>query len=149
MSFKTKVRSSKFKKARYAIKNVSKKDLSKIIKEFDKIGKLPYDKRILKHEPTPIYFHLVRQLANCMMISDEQNRHVHGSYTGETTSSSNVNVTDEDKSKEIIVHKTLLENQSEDVSESECNIVHKTLSQKNSADVPDNVIMELKDDEHK
>ena len=47
------------------------------------------------------------------------------------------------------MHETLLENQSKDVSKSECNIVHETLSQKNSADVPDNVITELKDDEHK
>ena len=61
----------------------------------------------------------------------------------------NVNVTDEDESKEIIVHETLSENQSKDVNESECNIVHETLSQINSKDVPDNVITELKDDEHK
>ena len=40
LAFKTKVRSSKYKKARYAIGNVSEKDLSKIIKEFEKIGKL-------------------------------------------------------------------------------------------------------------
>ena len=84
-----------------------------------------------------------------MMISDEHNRHVHVSYAEETAPSSNVNVTDEDESKEIIVHKTLSENQSKDVSKSERNIVHKTLSQNNSADIPDNVITELKDDEHK
>ena len=83
------------------------------------------------------------------MISDEQNRHVHVRYAEETAPSSNVNVTDEDESKEIIVHKTLSENKSKDVSESECNIVHKTLSQNNSADVPDNVITELKDDKNK
>ena len=47
------------------------------------------------------------------------------------------------------MHKILSENQSKDVSESECNIVHKTLSQNNYADVPDNAIMELKDEEHK
>ena len=47
------------------------------------------------------------------------------------------------------MHDILLENQSKDVSESECNIVNKNLSQKNSADVPDNVITELKDDEYK
>ena len=41
LAFKTKVRASKYKKARYAVGNVSEKDLSKIIKEFDKIGKLP------------------------------------------------------------------------------------------------------------
>ena len=39
-------------------------------------------------------------------------------------------------------------NQSRDVSESECNIVHETLSQNNSADAPENIITELKDDEH-
>ena len=43
--------------------------------------------------------------------------------------SSNVNVTDKDKSKR--------------------NIVNKTLWQNNSADVPENTIMELKDEEHK
>ena len=83
------------------------------------------------------------------MRSDEHNRHVHGSYAEETASSSNVNVTDEDESKYIIVHKTLSENQSKDVSKSECNIVHETLPQNNSADVPENVITEIKDDEHK
>ena len=50
--------------------------------------------------------------------------------------SSNVNVAEEDKSKEIIVHEALSENLSKDVSESEFNIVHKTLSQNNSSDVP-------------
>ena len=102
-----------------------------------------------KHELTPSYFHLVRQLAKCMMKSDEHNRHVHGSYAEETAPPSNVNVTDKDDLKEIIVHENLSENQYKDVSKSECNIVHKTLSQNNSADVPANVITELKDDEHK
>ena len=36
LGFKSKVRPQKYKKARYAIINVSKKDLSKIIKEFEK-----------------------------------------------------------------------------------------------------------------
>ena len=47
------------------------------------------------------------------------------------------------------MHETLSENQSNDVSKSECKIIHGTLSQNNSADVPANVITELKDDEHK
>ena len=84
-----------------------------------------------------------------MMRSDEHNWHVYDSYAEKTAPSSNVNVTDEDESKEIIVHKFLSENQSMDVSESEFNIVHETLSQNNSADVPDNIITELKDNEHK
>ena len=84
-----------------------------------------------------------------MMRSDELDWHVHGSYAEETDLSSNVNVTDEDESKEIIVQKTLSENKSKGVSESECNIFHENLSQNNSKYVPDNIIMELKDDEHK
>ena len=99
LAFKTKVRFPKNKNAKYAIVNVSEKDLLKIIKGFDKIGKLPYEKRIPKYEPTPSYFHLVSQLAKCMMRSDELNRHVHGSYAEKTAPSSNVNVTDEDESK--------------------------------------------------
>ena len=80
LDFKTTVRSPKYKKARYAIGNVSEKDLSKIIKDFEKIGKLLYVKRIPKHEPTFSYYHLVGCIAECMMRSDELNRHVHGSY---------------------------------------------------------------------
>ena len=68
--FATKVRLQNYKMARYAIVNVSEKDLSKIIKEFEKIGKLPYEDKRPKHEPTHSYFRLVRQLANSMMISD-------------------------------------------------------------------------------
>ena len=44
LGFKAKVRPQKYKKARHAIVNVSKKDLSKIIKEIDKFEKLPYEK---------------------------------------------------------------------------------------------------------
>ena len=79
----------------------------KIIKEFEKIGKLPYDKRILKHEPTPSYFHLVRQLAECMMRSNELNWHVHGSYAEKTAPSSNVNVTNKRESKRSTVNEPL------------------------------------------
>ena len=52
LGFKTKAGSQKYKKASYAIINVSKKDLSKIIKDFEKIKKLPYEKKWPKHEPT-------------------------------------------------------------------------------------------------
>ena len=125
------------------------KDLSNIIKEFEKIVKVLYVKRIPKHEPTSSYYHLVRCIAECMMRCDEHNRHMHGSYAEETAPPSKVNVTDEEESKELTVHKTSLENQSKDVSGSEYNIVHGTLSQNNSVDVPDNAITKLKDDDHK
>ena len=84
LDFKTKVGSQKNKKSRYAIGNVSEKDPSAIIKEFEKIVKVPSVKRIPKHEPTSGYFRLVRCIAKCMMISDEHNRHLHGSYVEET-----------------------------------------------------------------
>ena len=83
------------------------------------------------------------------MIYDKVNRHNHHSYTEMTAPSLNFNVTDEKKSKEIIVHETLLENISKDVSESKRNIVNETLSQNNSTDLPENTITELNDKEHK
>ena len=49
LDIKTKARSKKYKKSRYAIGNVSMKDLSNKIKEFEKIVKVPYLKRIPKH----------------------------------------------------------------------------------------------------
>ena len=68
LDFKTKVGSQKYKKARYAIINISEKDLSKIIKEFEKIGKLPYENKRPKHEPTRSFFHLVK--ATCEVYDE-------------------------------------------------------------------------------
>ena len=51
LGFKIKTRSQKYKKARYAIINVSDKDIYKIIREFEKFEKLPYEKKRPKHEP--------------------------------------------------------------------------------------------------
>ena len=62
LGFKTKVRSEKYKKSRYAIRNISEKDIYKIIREFEKFDKIPYEKKKPKHEPTESYFHLERQL---------------------------------------------------------------------------------------
>ena len=62
-----------------------------------------------------------------MMRSDEHNRHIHGSYAEETAPSSNVNVTDEEKSKEIIVHETLSENQYKDVSDEKIRNIGKII----------------------
>ena len=60
------------------------KELSNIIIEFEKTGKIPYVKRIPKHEPTFSYFHIERCIVECIMTSDEYNRHAHGSYAEET-----------------------------------------------------------------
>ena len=67
LAFKTKVRFPKYKKARYAIVNVSEKDISKIIRGLQKFEKLSYEKKRPKHEPTDCYFYLARQLAKCIM----------------------------------------------------------------------------------
>ena len=75
------------------------KYLLKIIKEFEKIGKLPYEKKRPKHDPTDSYFHLSRQLAKCMMRSDKLNPHDNSGYTEMTAPSLNVNVADKDKLK--------------------------------------------------
>ena len=105
--FKTKVRLNKYKKARYAIGNVSKKDPSTIVREFDKFEKLPSEKKRPKHEPTDGYFYLARQLAKCMMISDTLDWHDYGGYTEITAPSSNVYSTDKNELKRIIMHEVL------------------------------------------
>ena len=107
LDFKTKVRAPKYKKARYAIRNVSEKDLSKIIKEFEKIVKLPYEKKRTKHEPNESYFNLARDIAKFMMRSDKLNWYDHGGYKEMTVLSSNVNVTNESESKRSIVNEKL------------------------------------------
>ena len=102
LDLKTKSGSKKYKKARYDIRNVSMKNLSNIIKELVKIVKVPYVKRIPKHEPTSSYYHLVGCIAECMLRCGEENHHVHDVHDGyveETVPSSNVNDTDEDESK--------------------------------------------------
>ena len=131
------------------------KDLSNKIKELKKIVKVPYVKRIPKHESTSSYFPIVVCIAECMMIFGENNHNVHDVHDGyeeEMAPSSDVNDTDEDESNNSIVHepfhKTSLENICMEVSKSECNIVNETLSQNNSSDVPTNVITELKYNEH-
>ena len=149
LGFKTKARPQKYRKARYAIGNASKKDLSKIIKEFEKIEKLTYEKKRTKHEPTDSYFNLARQLAKCMTRSKNLNWHNHGGYTEMTALSLNINATDKYESKRIIVQEGLLDDCSTGVRKSKCNIVNKTLSQKNSADVPEYTITELKDKGYK
>ena len=61
----------------------------------------------------------------------------------------NINATDKDESKRIIVHETLSENCYIDVSESKQNIVNENLLHNNSADVSEYTITEPKDKEYK
>ena len=87
-----------------------------------------------------------------MMRCGDNNHHVHDGYEKEMAPSLNVNDTDEDESKNSIVHepfdKPSSENLFMDVSESECNIVSETSSQSDSSDGPTNVILELNYDDH-
>ena len=76
LGLKAKARPKICKKARYAIGNVSKKDMSKIIRDFDKLPYKSYEKRRPKYEPTDSYFYLPRQLAKCMMKADALNLHI-------------------------------------------------------------------------
>ena len=52
LGLKAKVRPQKYKKASYAIVNISKKELSKIIREFEKLPYETYEKERPKNEPT-------------------------------------------------------------------------------------------------
>ena len=61
----------------YDIVNVSKKYLSKIIREFEKLPYKSYEKKRPKHEPTDSYFYLSRQLAKFMTRAGVINSHVH------------------------------------------------------------------------
>ena len=60
LGLKSKYRPNNYKKARYAIGNVSKKDLSKIIREFEKLPYESYERKSPNHEPTDSYFYLAR-----------------------------------------------------------------------------------------
>ena len=76
---------------------MSEKDISKLIREFDRFEKLSYEKKRPKHEPTESYFHLARQIAKCMMRSNNLNWYDHGAFTKMTAPYSNVNFTNENK----------------------------------------------------
>ena len=52
LGLKSKTSPNKYKKSRYAIINISMKDLSKIIREFEKLLYKSYERRRPKHEPT-------------------------------------------------------------------------------------------------
>ena len=52
------------------------KDISKIIKEFEKLPYKGYAQKSPKNESTGSSFYLERQLAKCMMIADVLNSHI-------------------------------------------------------------------------
>ena len=68
---------------------------------------IPSEKKRPKNEPTDSYFNIARQLAKCMMRSNKLNWYDHVGYTKMTTPCSNINVTNEGKSKLSIVNENL------------------------------------------
>ena len=98
-------------KARYAINNVSLKDISKIIKEFEKLPNEGYVQKRPNNEPTDSYLYLSRQLAKCIMRADTLNSKVDPIRT-ETNITQQIHISqlcylDKIKSKGIISDKNL------------------------------------------
>ena len=110
LGLKAKARPHKYKKSRYASVNVSMKELSKIMREFEKFPYESYERKRPKHEPAVSYFYLARHNTKCMMRADTLNWNDYGGYTEMTAPSSNVYSIDKEKSKRIIVHKTSSQN---------------------------------------
>ena len=73
LGLKAKLRPHKCKKERYAIRNVSNKDILKIIREFEELTYEIYEKKIPKHETTDSSFLPARQLSKCMTRDDDLN----------------------------------------------------------------------------
>ena len=73
LSLKAKARPKKCKNSRYAIRNISMKYLSKIIREFEELPYKLYERRRPKHNPTDSYFKLARHIAEYMMRADTLN----------------------------------------------------------------------------
>ena len=75
-------------------------------------------KRIPKHELTSSYFHLVVCITECMMRCGENNHTVHDVHDGyeeEMATSLDVNDTDEEESKNSIVHEPFHQHSSENI----------------------------------
>ena len=66
LGISTIIRSKKKKNSSYTITNISIKDLSKIIKEFEDLPYEGYVHKRSKDGPNDSYFYLARQLAKCM-----------------------------------------------------------------------------------
>ena len=128
MCFKAKVRLHKYKKWRYAIGNVSNKDLSKIIREFENCLMKVTRRRVPNMRLLTV--NLPSKKAGKVYDESRCPQPTRLSCRKENYSSVLTHFsTDEDKSKEIILNKNL--SQSYSMNEYKCKgiIVNKTLSQ--------------------
>ena len=108
---KVKTRPKTCKNSRYAIINFSMKDLSKVIREFENSHYKIYVRKSPKHEPTNSYFYLAIQLAKCMTRADALKPHIY-TVRKKMTGTKQITIlhifsTDESKSKDFLVEKTL------------------------------------------
>ena len=112
MDRKAKTRPKRYKKSRHVIVNVSKKELSNIIREFEKLPYESYEKKRPKHEPTDSYFYLARHLVKWMMRADALNSENYPLRTEMSGTkhipTSHVCSTDKSELKEFLVDKKLL-----------------------------------------
>ena len=111
LGLKSKASPHRYKKARYAIVSVSKKYLSKIIREFENLLYKIYERKRPKHEPTDSYFYLARQLVKCIMRADALNSHSYPVRTEVTATknilTSHICSTDESELKEFPLEEIL------------------------------------------
>ena len=77
------------------------KDISKIIKEFEKLPYKSYMQKRPKNQPTDSYFYILRHLAKFMMRSDTFHSHIEPVRTGMTGTQHiiDAHICDLDKSK--------------------------------------------------
>ena len=126
---KAKVIPKKYKKERYAIVNVSKKELSKIIRDFEKLPYESYERKSSNHKPTERYFYLSRQLGKCMMRTDALNLENYPVRMEMTSTkqipTSHIFSTNESELKEFLVDKNLSQICSMDKDESRGIIVNE------------------------
>ena len=121
-------KAKEIKKARYATGDTSMGDLSKIIREFEKLRYKIYERRRPKHEPTDSYFYPARQLAKCMMRSDAPNVYPVRTEMNATKQIPILHLCsmEESELKEFLVYKNLLQVCSTDEDEPKGIIVDES-----------------------
>ena len=128
LGIKAKVRPHKYKNASYAIGNVSKKDLSEIIREFEIFPYESYERKTPKHEPIDSYFYLSRHILKCIVIAYSLNLYGCPVRTGITATkqipTSHVCSTDKIELKDFPFNETLLRSCSKDKDESKGIIIN-------------------------
>ena len=137
LGIKAKSRPKKYKKSGYAIKNFSKKDVSNIIREFDKLPYESYERKRPKHEPTESHCYPAIQLVKCMMRYDALNSDNYPVRTKvnatQQITTSHICSTDKSELKEFLVDKTLSQIYSTDEDKSKGIIIDKCFTEEDKS----------------